>query len=151
MLTYEQKYTLCVLHSALALDALFEVSPISRINMNAEVRCSQDELLDIQMLHAHFQNFISDHFSSYEEGMRMSETVHMELVNDIKYRSRSVLRNTIIDCISKLMGPNPQYETDLDQFIFGYSMYIPSRETKKQIGEWFASKDRTLYYTWNMF
>ena len=151
MLTLAQKRTLCVLHCSLALDALFEVSPISRINMNAEVRCSPDKLLSIQMLHAHFQNFVSDHFSSYEEGMRMAEDINQQMVSDITYRSRSVLRNTAVDCISKLMGPFPKYETELDHFIVGYSNYILSTETKRRIGEWFMSKNRSLFSIWNMF
>lgn len=43
MLTYEQKKTLCLLQNAITLDSLFEISPISRINMNAEVHCAPEK------------------------------------------------------------------------------------------------------------
>ncbi len=151
MLTYEQKKALCLLHNAITLDSLFEISPISRINMNAEVHCAPEKLMDMQMLHAHFQSFISENFSSYEEGIQMAESINKQLIGDLKYRSRTVLRNTIIECIERLLGPNPKYDSTFGQFIFGYSMYLPSRETKNKIGAWLASKDRSLYYTWNMF
>ena len=151
MLTTEQKRLVCLLHNAIALDSLFEISPISRLNMNAEVKASSYQSFEMQMLHAHLQNFISENFSSYEEGIQLADSIHRQLVGDLKYRSRTVLRETIMDCIVKLMGPTPKYETELDKFIFGYSIHIRSMKTKQKIGDWIASKDRTLFFIWDMF
>lgn len=148
MLTNEQEKDICLLHSAISLDSLFEISPISRFDMSAEVKASPDQLFAMQMLHAHFQNFVSDHFSSYAEGMRLAESTNQQLVKNKIYRSRIVLRSTIIDCISRLLGPNPKCETEMEHFVFGYSTYILSQTTRKAIGDWFMSKDRSLYFLW---
>lgn len=149
MLTYDQKQTLCLLHQCLVYDSLFELSPLSRINIHANV--SADTQMHIQLLHAHFQNFIAKSFPSFEEGIRMSGSVSKSTESDIKYRDRSFLRRTVVECIERLMGLNPQYESDIDRFIFGYSSYIPSKAMRKAIGNWFLSKDRTLFFLWDMF
>jgi hypothetical protein len=130
---------------------LFEVSPISRINLDAPVHFSQEEMFNMQMLHAYFQNFISSNFTSYEEGMTMSESIHQEVAHDLHYRDRGVLRRTVVGCIEKLMGPNPKYENELDRFVFGYSGRIHSKAMKNAIGDWFEAKDRYLRFMWDMF
>lgn len=149
MLTQDQKRQVCLLHICVTFEALYQLSPASRFNMNLPV--SNDAVFPLQMIQVHFQNMADKEFTSMQECENIYMPMHSAALKDKKYRDSTYLQDTIIQCISSLLGDKPSTESKLWSFISGYSMYIPNGHLKHAIGEWLHSKDKMLGILWSMW
>lgn len=111
--------------------------------MNAEI--DHDSFIPLSLIKAHFENFVIDN-GIKEEGFRICNDQMHDIVSSKKFLMPYYFENKVLNSIDILITPDAPNGSIFEDFVLGYSQYIPQDRLWEKISDHLKKRNLTVFH-----